>query len=117
MALCDEKRLRHHQIDGYLAGTLEHIPSEAAERAGRILPEGARVEIARDQLGVRPRDRVYQGFSLAFDASVEEIWLAFRSGARLVAATPDMERAGPDLPRLLSERAIHLIDTVDALQR
>src|SRR5206468_10083078 len=30
---------------------------------------------------VRPEDRVYQGSSLAFDASVEEVWLAFRAGA------------------------------------
>jgi len=31
---------------------------------------------------VRPEDRVYQGFSLSFDASVEEIWLAFTPGQR-----------------------------------
>ncbi len=46
---------------------------------------------------VRPEDRVYQGFPLSFDASVEEIWLAFHAGATLVAATPAMTRAGPDL--------------------
>src|SRR5213078_270205 len=44
--------------------------------------------------GVRPSDRVYQGFSLAFDASVEEVWLAFRAGATLVASTPEMAHAG-----------------------
>ncbi|WDL95264.1 amino acid adenylation domain-containing protein [Alicyclobacillus sp. ALC3] len=31
-----------------------------------------------------PQDRVYQGFSISFDASLEEIWLAFSSGATLV---------------------------------
>jgi len=41
---------------------------------------------------VHERDRVYQGFSIAFDASVEEVWLAFHSGACLVAATPEMVR-------------------------
>lgn len=30
------------------------------------------------------QDRVYQGFSISFDASLEEIWLAFSSGATLV---------------------------------
>ena len=36
---------------------------------------------------VRPGDRVFQGFSIAFDASVEEIWLAFFAGAALVVGT------------------------------
>jgi len=36
---------------------------------------------------VRPEDRVFQGFSVAFDASVEEIWLAFFAGATLVVGT------------------------------
>src|SRR5256885_9858054 len=30
---------------------------------------------------ISPRDRVYQGFSIAFDASVEEVWLALFAGA------------------------------------
>ncbi len=43
---------------------------------------------------VRPEDRVYHGFSIAFDASVEEVWLAFFAGAALVVATAEMARAG-----------------------
>ena len=31
---------------------------------------------------VRLQDRVFQGFSLGFDGSVEEIWMAFRTGQR-----------------------------------
>src|SRR5262249_16230663 len=48
---------------------------------------------------VRPSDRVYQGFSIAFDASVEEIWLAFFSGAALVVGTHQMLQSGPALSR------------------
>ncbi|MEA2930311.1 MAG: hypothetical protein QOG38_2739 [Hyphomicrobiales bacterium] len=33
------------------------------------------------------RDRIYQGFSLGFDGSVEEIWMAFSIGAALVVGT------------------------------
>ena len=33
-------------------------------------------------------DRVYQGFSLSFDGSVEEIWMAFSNGSTLVVPTP-----------------------------
>src|SRR5437773_1526422 len=64
---------------------------------------------------VRPVDRVYQGFSLAFDASVEEVWLAFYAGATLVAATPEMAHAGPDLSRLLAERGVTVLSCVPTL--
>ncbi len=62
--------------------------------------------------GVRPRDRVYQGASLCFDLSVEEMWLAFHAGATLVAATPEMAQAGPDLSRLLAEHGITVLSCV-----
>lgn len=64
---------------------------------------------------VRPEDRVYQGFSLSFDASVEEVWLAFRAGATLVAATPEMTRAGPDLARLLTDAGVTVLSCVPTL--
>ena len=63
----------------------------------------------------RPDDRVYQGASLAFDLSVEEIWLAFQAGAMLVAATPEMERAGPDLSRLLTDSGVTVLSCVPTL--
>src|SRR6266704_4041321 len=65
--------------------------------------------------GVRPDDRVYQGASLSFDLSVEEIWLAFHAGAALVAATPEMARSGPDLSRLLTECGVTVLSTVPTL--
>jgi non-ribosomal peptide synthetase-like protein len=65
--------------------------------------------------GARSEDRVYQGASLAFDLSVEEVWLAFHAGATLVAATPEMERAGPDLSRLLTESGVTVLSSVPTL--
>jgi len=65
--------------------------------------------------GVTPEDRVYQGASLAFDLSVEEIWLAFNTGATLVAATPEMAQAGPDLARLLAESGVTVLSCVPTL--
>ena len=64
---------------------------------------------------VRPTDRVYQGASLCFDLSVEEIWLAFQAGATLVAATPDMAQAGPDLSRSLAEAGVTVLSCVPTL--
>jgi non-ribosomal peptide synthetase component F len=44
-------------------------------------------------------DRVLAGLSVAFDASVEEMWLAWRNGAALVPAPRSIVRAGSGLGR------------------
>ncbi|MSU34442.1 MAG: amino acid adenylation domain-containing protein [Pedosphaera sp.] len=50
-------------------------------------------------------DRVAQGSSAAYDSSVEEIWLAFASGAAVVVMDEETSRLGPDLiPWLQRER-------------
>ena len=64
---------------------------------------------------VQPKDRVYQGFSLSFEASVEEVWVAFHAGATLVAATPAMAHAGPDLSRMLSDAGVTVLSCVPTL--
>jgi non-ribosomal peptide synthetase-like protein len=64
---------------------------------------------------VQPEDRVYQGFSIAFDASMEEVWLAFAAGATLVAATAEMVHAGPGLPRMLTEAGVTVLSCVPTL--
>jgi non-ribosomal peptide synthetase-like protein len=64
---------------------------------------------------VQPHDRVYQGFSLAFDASVEEIWLAFFAGATLVVGTSDMVHAGPALSGLLTQAGVTVLSCVPTL--
>lgn len=61
---------------------------------------------------VQPDDRVYQGFSIAFDASVEEVWLAFSAGATLVVATRDMVFSGPALSQRLAEAGVTVLSTV-----
>jgi non-ribosomal peptide synthetase-like protein len=65
--------------------------------------------------GVQADDRVYQGFSLAFDASLEEVWLAFASGAALVVATREMAQAGPALSGLLTAAGVTVVSCVPTL--
>ncbi len=60
-------------------------------------------------------DRVYQGFSIAFDASVEEVWLAFFSGATLVVGTLEHIQAGPGVARFLTESGVTVFSTVPTL--
>jgi non-ribosomal peptide synthetase-like protein len=64
---------------------------------------------------VRPSDRVYQGFSLAFDASVEEVWLSFFAGAALVVGTREMARSGPALSGLLTAAEVTVLSCVPTL--
>ena len=40
--------------------------------------------MASDVYGIRDDDRMYQGMTIAFDFSVEEIWVSWMSGATLV---------------------------------
>ena len=62
--------------------------------------------------GVRPDDRVFQFFSLAFDASIEEIWMAFFHGAALVVGSREMIRAGPEFCRTLERLGVTVFSCV-----
>jgi non-ribosomal peptide synthetase-like protein len=62
-----------------------------------------------------PEDRIYQGFTIAFDASVEELWMAFFNGATLIAATEAMKHAGMDLSKLLTDAGVTVLSTVSTL--
>lgn len=61
---------------------------------------------------VNQSDRVFQGFSVSFDASVEEMWLAWYSGALLVAATKSEALSGPDLVKFLDKQKVTVFSTV-----
>jgi non-ribosomal peptide synthetase-like protein len=60
-------------------------------------------------------DRVFQGFSLGFDGSTEEIWMAFSNGAALVAGTPDTPKFGNDLAQFLTRAGVTYLSTVPTL--
>jgi amino acid adenylation domain-containing protein len=66
-----------------------------------------------DPLG--PGDRVLAGLSVAFDASCEEMWLAWRSGACLVPAPRSLVRTGADLGPWLVLHDITVVSTVPTL--
>lgn len=62
-----------------------------------------------------PGDRVLAGLSVAFDASCEEMWLAWRHGACLVPAARSLVRSGVDLGPWLAEQRITVVSTVPTL--
>jgi len=64
---------------------------------------------------VFPEDRVLAGLSVAFDASCEEMWLAWAHGAALVPAPRALVRSGVELGPWLKEHGITVISTVPTL--
>ncbi len=64
---------------------------------------------------IGPGDRVLAGLSVAFDASCEEMWLAWRHGATLVPAPRSLVRSGMDLGPWLVSRDITVVSTVPTL--
>lgn len=66
-------------------------------------------------LPLGPDDRVLAGLSVAFDASCEEMWLAWRHGGCLVPAPRSLVRTGMDLGPWLVDRDITVVSTVPTL--
>ncbi|MFC7489889.1 MULTISPECIES: Pls/PosA family non-ribosomal peptide synthetase [unclassified Knoellia] len=64
---------------------------------------------------IGPGDRVMAGLSVAFDASCEEMWLAWRYGACLVPAPRSLVRSGVELGPWLTANRITVVSTVPTL--
>ncbi|MGV1009586.1 MAG: amino acid adenylation domain-containing protein [Dermatophilaceae bacterium] len=62
-----------------------------------------------------PGDRVMAGLSVAFDASCEEMWLAWRHGAALVPAPRSLVRSGMELGPWLTANNLTVVSTVPTL--
>lgn len=73
------------------------------------------VKAAQKQYEINYKDIIYQGFSLAFDASLEEIWMAFANGAKLTVATDKALRSGLDLHLFLNTNNVTVLSTVPSL--
>jgi amino acid adenylation domain-containing protein len=66
-------------------------------------------------LGVRETDRIYQGFSTAFDMSFEEIWISYLAGATLWIAPPTLVGDPDLLAQTLARECITVLHAVPTL--
>ena len=64
------------------------------------------VRVAAERYGFVPGDRVYQGMTIAFDFSVEEIWVPLMAGATLVPGTPGVTLLADELADFLRDRRV-----------
>ena len=85
---------------------------------GIEISQGAICHFLRSEnsvLDVRESDRVYQGFSVAFDMSFEEIWISYLVGATLWIAPREVAVDPEALPRALADNAVTVLHAVPTL--
>jgi len=73
------------------------------------------VQSALKIYGVTDQDRIYQGFTIGFDASMEEIWLAFASGGVLITSSAQAVQEGGALADFLNFNKITVFSTVPTM--
>ncbi len=66
-------------------------------------------------LGIQNTDRVYQGFSVAFDMSFEEIWISYLVGATLWIAPREIAVDPDALPQALAQNQVTVLHAVPTL--
>lgn len=85
---------------------------------GILISQGSICHFLRSEnarLGINHKDKVYQGFSVAFDMSFEEIWISYLVGASLWLA-PKAVVADPEaLYQALSNEQITVLHAVPTL--
>jgi non-ribosomal peptide synthetase-like protein len=81
--------------------------------AAAFVDAEARMFLQHEPIG--PGDRVLAGLSVAFDASCEEMWLAWGHGGCLVPAPRALVRSGVDLGPWLIAHGITIMSTVPTL--
>lgn len=70
---------------------------------------------ANETYGFTGDDVMFQGASVAFDLSMEEIWAPYLVGATLHVATPQVMGDVENLPAALEQAGVTVIDTVPTL--
>ena len=73
------------------------------------------LRVAAEVYGVTAEDRVYQGLTIAFDFSFEEIWVAWMAGATLVPRPSSGNLVGPELHEFLKAHRVSALCCVPTL--
>ncbi|MEU4419662.1 Pls/PosA family non-ribosomal peptide synthetase [Actinoplanes sp. NPDC024001] len=96
-------------------GTPKGVAVTHAAAAAFVDAEAQLFLVGEEVEPIGPHDRVLAGLSVAFDASCEEMWLAWRHGACLAPAARSLVRSGVDLGPWMAEQRITIVSTVPTL--
>ncbi|MCB1188717.1 AMP-binding protein, partial [bacterium] len=110
-------RRREGALPGHTAYVI-YTSGSTGKPKGIAITQGSISHFLRSEnarLGVREDDRVYQGFSVAFDMSFEEIWISYLVGATLWIAPKEIAGDPQALPRALIENDVTVLHAVPTL--
>ena len=120
-----EMLLASTSVDAALAGPAPDLPAYAIYTSGSTgKPKGIVIthrnichylRAGNEALGFQETDVVLQQASVAFDLSLEEIFVPYLVGATLKVATADLIKETDRLPEILEVEGITVIDTVPTL--
>jgi non-ribosomal peptide synthetase-like protein len=111
-------RLRREQVLPSHPAYVIYTSGSTGKPKGIEISQGAICHFLRSEnnvLGVRRDDLVYQGFSVAFDMSFEEIWISYLVGATLWIAPKDLAADPEALPRALADHGVTVLHAVPTL--
>ncbi|MFL6630821.1 MAG: Pls/PosA family non-ribosomal peptide synthetase [Massilia sp.] len=109
---------RRGKVDGDAPAYVIYTSGSTGKPKGILIDQRSICHFLRsenDVLGVKATDRVYQGFSVAFDMSFEEIWISYLVGATLWIGPKETAGDPEALPRLLSENRVTVLHAVPTL--
>ena len=115
---CDSPQLRRCGALPDHAAYVIYTSGSTGKPKGILISQRSICHFLRSEnaiLGIRASDRIYQGFSVAFDMSFEEIWIAFLVGATLWIGPKEASGDPEVLPRLLNEQRISVLHAVPTL--
>ncbi|MFT6381376.1 MAG: non-ribosomal peptide synthetase-like protein [Akkermansiaceae bacterium] len=92
----------------YTSGTTGKPKGVMTEHRNTVLFVHAFNEVCQ----VTTEDRIYHGFSLGFDGSVEEMWLAFSNGASLVVGPQETGALGNEVAACINRHRATFYSTV-----
>lgn len=109
---------RRGKVDGDAPAYVIYTSGSTGKPKGILIDQRSICHFLRSEnevLGVKATDRVYQGFSVAFDMSFEEIWISYLVGATLWIGPKETAGDPEALPRLLSENGVTVLHAVPTL--
>jgi non-ribosomal peptide synthetase-like protein len=109
---------RRGKVDGDAPAYVIYTSGSTGKPKGILIDQRSICHFLRSEnevLGVKASDRVYQGFSVAFDMSFEEIWISYLVGATLWIGPKETAGDPEALPRLLSENGVTVLHAVPTL--
>ncbi|HLF34680.1 MAG TPA: Pls/PosA family non-ribosomal peptide synthetase [Cyclobacteriaceae bacterium] len=105
-------------VDPASPAYLIYTSGSTGKPKGVVIPHSAISNLVKSEkeiFSLNSNDRVLQGLSTAFDASIEEIWLAFLSGAALYPVDEGVMVSAAELEQFIKLNNITVVSTIPTL--